>query len=157
MSREFSILKPGGWLQLVEIYPMIQSDNGTINDDSILRKVSKQILRSLEGLKDPRAPLRFDSMMKEAGLVERGNRMMQLPMNGWPASEYIVTLVLLFMSTFNSLVASPWLPVLKRDADSSVIVWARHIPPYFVNRKVPTAVLPMNRNSLFQYCRLATG
>jgi hypothetical protein len=83
MSDEHSILKPGGWLQLVEIYPMIQSDNGMIDDNHILRQVSKNYFSSIEDTKDPRAPLKLDSMMREAGLVELGSRMVQLHLNGW--------------------------------------------------------------------------
>lgn len=81
---ESSILKPGGWLQLIEIYHMIQSDNGTITDDNILRQMSTSFFSAIEDTKDPRAPLRFDSMMREAGLVELGSRMIPLPLNGWP-------------------------------------------------------------------------
>lgn len=82
---ESSILKPGGWLQLIEIYHMIQSDNGTITEDNVLRQMSTNLFSAIEGTKDPRAPLRFDSMMREAGLVELGSRMIPLPLNGWPS------------------------------------------------------------------------
>ncbi|RPB09669.1 S-adenosyl-L-methionine-dependent methyltransferase [Morchella conica CCBAS932] len=81
------ILKPGGWLQLVEIYPMVQSDNGMIDDNHILRQVSKNYFSSIEDTKDPRAPLKLDSMMREAGLVELGSRMVQLHLNGWSNVE----------------------------------------------------------------------
>lgn len=63
---------------------MVQSDNGTITDNNILRKMSTNAFRAIEDTKDPRAPLRFDSMMRGAGLVELGNRMIPLPLNGWP-------------------------------------------------------------------------
>lgn len=64
---------------------MIQSDNGTITENSILRQMSTNFFRAIEDTKDPRAPLRFDSMMREAGLVELGSRMIPLPLNGWPS------------------------------------------------------------------------
>lgn len=83
---ELSVLKPGGWLQLIEIYHMIQSDNGSINEDHMLRKVSSDMFGAVEDTKDPRAPLRFGSMMEAAGLVELGSKMIPLPLNGWPTS-----------------------------------------------------------------------
>lgn len=63
---------------------MIQSDNGTITEHSILRQMSTNFFSTIEDTKDPRAPLRFDSMMRGAGLVELGSRMIPLPLNGWP-------------------------------------------------------------------------
>lgn len=86
-SKKYSILKPGGWLQLIEIYHMIQSDNGTITEDNILRQMSTNHFRCIEDTKDPRAPLRFDSMMRAAGLVELGSKMIPLPLNGWPIGK----------------------------------------------------------------------
>lgn len=83
--NESSILKPGGWLQLIEVYYMIQSDNGTITENNVLRQMSTNFFSAIEGTKDPRAPLRFDSMMREAGLVELGSRMIPIPLNGWPS------------------------------------------------------------------------
>ncbi|KAH8151167.1 uncharacterized protein LAJ45_04869 [Morchella importuna] len=66
---------------------MVQSDNGMIDDNHILRQVSKNYFSSIEDTKDPRAPLKLDSMMREAGLVELGSRMVQLHLNGWSNVE----------------------------------------------------------------------
>jgi len=82
------VLKPGGWLQCVEFYYNIQSDNGSLTDNHALRQYSSTFLRAMEGKKDLRAALRLEAMMRDAGLVEIGSRMIPLPLNGWSQSEY---------------------------------------------------------------------
>ncbi|KAF8241988.1 S-adenosyl-L-methionine-dependent methyltransferase, partial [Wilcoxina mikolae CBS 423.85] len=80
------VVKPGGWLQFTECYHLVQSDNGTITDDHAIRKLTTRYTTAMEGKKDVRAPMRLESMMRGAGLVEIQSRMIQLPMNGWPST-----------------------------------------------------------------------
>ena len=77
------VLKPGGWVQMIELYWMCQSDNGSITSGHPLRQWSDKYFRSLEGIKDPRAPLRLQSLFSAAGLVEIEHRMIRLPLCGW--------------------------------------------------------------------------
>ncbi|KAI9682667.1 MAG: hypothetical protein M1829_006654 [Trizodia sp. TS-e1964] len=72
------VLKPGGWLQMVEIYFNCQSDNGSLTDNHALSQWSQLYLNSLAGIKDLRAPLRMQEMMAGAGLTDVASRMFPL-------------------------------------------------------------------------------
>ncbi|MCJ1255466.1 hypothetical protein MMC24_003282 [Lignoscripta atroalba] len=78
------VLKPGGWVQMVECYYMCQSDNGSITDTNALRQWSNKYLRALDGIKDLRAPLQLQNIFTSAGLVNVESRMIPLPLCGWP-------------------------------------------------------------------------
>lgn len=41
-------------------------------------------MQSIQPLKDPRAPLRLQNWMVQAGFVEVESRMLTLPLSGWP-------------------------------------------------------------------------
>lgn len=82
-----SVTKPGGWVQFVEMYHNIQSDNGTISDDHAIRRLGDQYVGVMEDKKDLRAPMHLEGMLVEAGMVEVGSRMIQLPVNGWSNSK----------------------------------------------------------------------
>ncbi|KAG0133499.1 S-adenosyl-L-methionine-dependent methyltransferase [Tuber indicum] len=77
------VLKPGGWLQMIEIYHNVQSDNGTMTDGHALRELSTKFLSASENSKDLRAPLALESFMQSAGMVDVAGRMIPLPLNGW--------------------------------------------------------------------------
>ena len=68
---------------MVECYHMCQSDNGSITDEHAIRQWSNHYIRSMEGLKDLRAPIRLQAMFAAAGLVNIESRMVQLPLCGW--------------------------------------------------------------------------
>lgn len=78
---------------------MCQSDNGSIVDSHPLRRWSDHYIRSIEGIKDPRAPLRLHALFSAAGLVEIEQRMIPLPLCGWSngrsiSSQPVVTEVM---------------------------------------------------------------
>jgi len=77
------VIRPGGWCQMVEIYFMAQSDNGTLTENHALRQWSTRYFESLDGLKDLRAPLRLPNMMRAAGFTEIEHRMIPLHTCGW--------------------------------------------------------------------------
>jgi len=85
--RSGSVTKPGGWLQFVEWYENIQSDNGSIGGGHALRQLSDLYARALEETRDIQIPMKLGTMMREAGLVEVDSQMIQLPVNGWPTGE----------------------------------------------------------------------
>lgn len=85
---EGRVLKPGGWVQMVECYYMCQSDNGSITDGSALRQWSDKYFQALGDVKDLRAPLQLRNMLSAAGLVNIENRMIPLPFCDWPNSKY---------------------------------------------------------------------
>ncbi|KZF25363.1 S-adenosyl-L-methionine-dependent methyltransferase [Xylona heveae TC161] len=76
-------LKPGGWLQMVEIYYQCQSDNGSLTEHHALRQWSTKYLAAHETTKDLRVPLRLNALMHHAGLVEVESRMIPWPLCGW--------------------------------------------------------------------------
>ena len=89
------ILKPGGWVQIVELYYQCQSDNGSLTDAHALRQWSNNYIRSLEGIKDPRVATRLRDLLVAAGFVDIEFRMIQLPLCGWSAG--MVYLILHFI------------------------------------------------------------
>ncbi|KAK4100864.1 S-adenosyl-L-methionine-dependent methyltransferase [Parathielavia hyrcaniae] len=78
------VLRPGGWCQMVEIYFNAQSDNGTLTSNHALQVWSQSYMQSIQPAKDPRAPLRLQNWMTQAGFVEVESRLLTLPLSGWP-------------------------------------------------------------------------
>ena len=68
---------------MVECYYMCQSDNGSITDTHALRQWSNSYMRSIEGVKDPRAPLRLSAIFAAVGLVEIDSKMIPIPLCEW--------------------------------------------------------------------------
>lgn len=98
------ILRPGGWCQMVEIYFNAQSDNGTLTSsrsatphpleiilsalpDHALQVWSQTYMQSISAYKDPRAPLRLQNWMTQAGFVEVESRLLTLPLSGWSSGK----------------------------------------------------------------------
>ncbi|KAJ5407866.1 hypothetical protein N7509_001749 [Penicillium cosmopolitanum] len=77
------VLKPGGWVQMIEIYFNVQSDNGSITDEHALRRWSTQYMRAQEDRKDLRIGTRLRSMLTSAGLTEVDTKMIPLPLSAW--------------------------------------------------------------------------
>ncbi|RJE27057.1 hypothetical protein PHISCL_00642 [Aspergillus sclerotialis] len=78
------VLKPGGWVQIVEIYFNAQSDNGSITEQSALRQWSINFMGAFGQTRDLRIGARLKSLLMEAGLVEVDTRMIPLPLSAWP-------------------------------------------------------------------------
>ncbi|KAJ5671155.1 hypothetical protein N7507_000282, partial [Penicillium longicatenatum] len=79
------VLKPGGWVQMVEVYHNVQSDNGSITDQHALRRWSRQYMRALEDRKDLRIGSKLKNLLLEAGLEEVDSNMIPLPLSAWSA------------------------------------------------------------------------
>ncbi|KAI9741701.1 MAG: hypothetical protein M1834_000086 [Cirrosporium novae-zelandiae] len=77
------VLKPGGWLQMVEMYFNCQSDNGSLTPANALRQWSENYMRSVDDIKDPRAATRLPNLMSATGLVNVESRMIPLPTSSW--------------------------------------------------------------------------
>ena len=74
---------------MTELYWMCQSDNGSITGSHSIRQWSDRYIRSLEGIKDPRAPLRLQNLLSAAGLVEIEYKMIRLPLCGWSSGTWL--------------------------------------------------------------------
>ncbi|KAL4751673.1 hypothetical protein BDW72DRAFT_88902 [Aspergillus terricola var. indicus] len=77
------VLKPGGWVQLVEIYFNVQSDNGSICENHALRQWSSQLMRSMEDIKDLRVGNRLKTLLMAEGFTEVDAKMIPLPLSAW--------------------------------------------------------------------------
>ncbi|KXX77354.1 Demethylmenaquinone methyltransferase, partial [Madurella mycetomatis] len=91
LSDILRVLRPGGWCQMVEIYFNAQSDNGTLTSNHALQVWSQSYMQSLQPAKDPRAPLRLQSWMTQAGFVEVESRLLTLPLSGWSSGAGLPT------------------------------------------------------------------
>lgn len=78
------LLRPNGWLQMVEYYPNIQSDNGRLSSQSALRRWWEAYVSAMErSNRSPRIGQRLQSLMSEAGLRDVGGSILHLPIGGW--------------------------------------------------------------------------
>lgn len=77
------VLRRGGWVQMIELYFNVQSDNGSITDEHALRRWSTQYMRALEDRKDLRVGSRLRNMFTSAGLTEVDTKMIPLPLSAW--------------------------------------------------------------------------
>lgn len=82
-------MKPGGWVQIIEIYFNVQSDNGSITDRHALRRWSTQYLRALEDKKDLRIGSRLRGLFTGAGLEDVDSKMIPLPLSAWPTGGFL--------------------------------------------------------------------
>ena len=85
---------------------MCQSDNGSITDSHPLRQWSDNYIRSLEGIKDPRAPLRLHGLFSAAGLVEVEQRMIPLPLCGWSSGMRFLSDLVLVAVVHDSVIVT---------------------------------------------------
>ena len=68
---------------MIECYYMCQSDNGSITESHAIRQWSNSYIRSLNEVKDPRAPLQLQGMLTSAGFIDIESQMIPLPLCGW--------------------------------------------------------------------------
>ncbi|KAF7715969.1 Methyltransferase type 25 domain-containing protein [Penicillium ucsense] len=80
------VLRPGGWVQTLEMYFNVQSDNGSLTDRHALRRWSTQYMRSLEDRKDLRIGARLNDLFSQAGLLEVETKMIPLPLTDWSSN-----------------------------------------------------------------------
>ena len=72
---------------------MCQSDNGSITDESALRRWSNMYIQAHDDLKDLRAPLRLQNMFHTAGLTNVESRMIPLPLCGWSTGKLTMNFI----------------------------------------------------------------
>ncbi|KAF7163148.1 hypothetical protein CNMCM5623_008218 [Aspergillus felis] len=100
------VLKPGGWVQLIEIYFNVQSDNGSITEEHALRRWSTQFLRSYEGTKDVRVGTRLNNLLRDGGFKEIDARMIPLPLSAWSIDRKMQEIGMLNRDNVNNLLPS---------------------------------------------------
>ncbi|EEQ91279.1 uncharacterized protein BDCG_06399 [Blastomyces dermatitidis ER-3] len=77
-------LRRGGWVQMVEIYFNVQSDNGTITHDHALRQWSSKYFQSIEDVKDPRVAMNLKGLLESAGFANIQTTLINVPLAPWP-------------------------------------------------------------------------
>lgn len=79
-----ALLKPNGWIQMMEYYPNIQSDSGRISDMPALQRWYQWYVAAMGRCnRDPRVGTRLQQLLTEGGLRDVGGRSLQLPIGGW--------------------------------------------------------------------------
>lgn len=78
------VTRRGGWCQMVEIYFIAQSHNGSLDRDGGLERWSLNFMNSMRPYKDLRASRNFERYMVDAGFRDVDSQMLRLPMCRWP-------------------------------------------------------------------------
>ena len=91
------LLRPGGWIQITEYYLNIQSSNGSLSDDSAIRKWWNTYAGAMESLKSaPRIGQRLQQLLTEARLSDVRVNTVQLPIGEWnPGTSFRIFLLVL--------------------------------------------------------------
>ncbi|CZT19567.1 uncharacterized protein RCC_05418 [Ramularia collo-cygni] len=77
-----AVLCPGGWLQMVEFHPLVQSFSG--RDAPFLDRWSQTYMRTLEQMgKEPRCGPRLNQYMRDAGFEHIHSHAEVLPIGPW--------------------------------------------------------------------------
>jgi len=77
------LLKPGGWLQMVEYYFNFQSDNGRLTDAHALSRWYGKYAEAMQQDRDPRIGIHLEQLMRQAGLRDVTVRKYNLHVGGW--------------------------------------------------------------------------
>jgi hypothetical protein len=84
------LLRPGGWVQITEYYLNIQSSNGSLADDSPIRKWWQLYAGAMESLNmAPRIGQRLQQLLTEARLDDVRVDTVQLPIGEWSAGTCV--------------------------------------------------------------------
>lgn len=83
------LLKKGGWVQMAEIIPHIQSENGRLSDESFLNTWWLSYSRNLEQMgKNVRVGRELEPMLAREGFEQIRSQVYNLPVGTWHRSEY---------------------------------------------------------------------
>ncbi|KAF1946879.1 hypothetical protein EJ02DRAFT_418224 [Clathrospora elynae] len=78
------LLRPGGWVQIMEYYPIIQSDNGRLTDQSAVRRWWLSYKSAMARLnRDPKIGLRLQQLLMANEYRDVMVEVEQLPIGGW--------------------------------------------------------------------------
>ncbi len=78
------LLKPGGWVQMIEYYPLVQSDSGLLTDQSAVRRWWESYEAAMQRLRrDPRIGRRLNDLLTQNGYRDVAVEVQHLPIGGW--------------------------------------------------------------------------
>lgn len=82
------LLRPSGWVQMVEYYLNIQSSSGRLTDDSAVRRWWNKYSEAMSRMnRDPRIGNRLQSLFIEAKLGDVRVETLQLPIGDWESGK----------------------------------------------------------------------
>jgi len=92
------LLRPGGWIQIMEYIPIVQSHNGRLTDQSAVRRWWQSYQAAmLRADRDPRIGRRLSQILQENRYRDVEVDVEQLHIGGWsPGAEFLVSLFLCF-------------------------------------------------------------
>jgi hypothetical protein len=80
----YNHVKPGGWVEIASVYPMVRSDDGTLPPDSAWVELSQAFLDiGLRMDSDPEYQLKLKAMFKEVGFESVHETIMKIPSSSW--------------------------------------------------------------------------
>ncbi|KAI8405781.1 hypothetical protein FOFC_13242 [Fusarium oxysporum] len=88
LNKIYQNLAPGGYAEIQEIDVMVNSDDGTLGDDSAIMKWSNLLNEASVKLQQAYKKIdEFKDMMAEAGFTEIVDRRFKWPTNHWPKDK----------------------------------------------------------------------
>lgn len=123
------LLRPGGWVQIMEYLPIIQSHNGRLTDQHAVRKWWQEYQGAMAGMdRDPRIGRQLKQLLLDNRYRDVDVDIVQLHIGDWSKSKSSVLVRLvhivrprkgidlpLRLAAFQSSGASYWTAVLKID------------------------------------------
>jgi len=88
IRQAFDALKPGGWLDIEEYEFTLQSDDGTLSDESNLAKYYRLVNQAADLLgQEFKIASSLDRFILDAGFDNVHHEEMKLPLGTWPAEK----------------------------------------------------------------------
>ncbi|KFY95488.1 hypothetical protein V498_03326 [Pseudogymnoascus sp. VKM F-4517 (FW-2822)] len=88
IGQAFRHVKPGGWVEWHEKFPMFHSDDGTLKEDSAIAKWGKTFFEASEIFgTSASSPKNLKRWMTEAGFVDVEEHILKLPVGIWPKDK----------------------------------------------------------------------
>lgn len=85
LTKQYSNLAPGGWLEVPDITFPMSCDDDTFGDDTPLKHWSDHMLKASYNLQRPLDSAKsYAKQMAEVGFVNVTEKMYKWPTNGWP-------------------------------------------------------------------------
>jgi hypothetical protein len=78
------LLRPNGWVQLMEYYPNIQSWSGRLTEQSAITRWYQAYVHSMERAnRNPRVGQRLQQFLTDAGFRDVGGTIFHIHIGGW--------------------------------------------------------------------------
>ena len=83
-----SHVKPGGWVEWHEKYPLFLSDDDSLKEDSAIAKWGNTFFKAAESFGTPAtSPRHLKRWMIDAGFIDVEEHILKLPVGIWPKNK----------------------------------------------------------------------